>query len=449
MQAEQLLIQKISSRLSTEELIFFVAQDDTITSACAELHKKITGKDKNDLKKINLLCQRYHVPFTHLVRELDHIQHIFAPQKTFTNDHKLLGLRAGAGIAEVKQAYRRLSLQYHPDTSGKKNTEQFIEITRAYQRVINNPDTGKKSSPTSSTTWSYREDKPSPQKRTKKYLYLFSFICVALLLIIATLSIHYQKRAMLNTLSKNKKISSVASSPAKSLQQQAPLLPSIETVDTENKGNIEQKKKQEERETVFQGANKTVATNTRVKAPALANSVQKNTDEPSVVPEKTNLAQPVMPKIQPDHNIKKATPFASLPTPLSAQSGNISAKEEAASSQQQLDDKPVAALLKQKEIQDFHDILKIHKEIIPSETKQIGKQQETSSPFSEVQDQKISIIRPVEKKVRPLKAPRKKNTQASQDISIRNSLRAFTTNYAATFMSRNIKEFDLLFADGA
>ncbi|MCI5148558.1 MAG: nuclear transport factor 2 family protein [Candidatus Electrothrix sp. MAN1_4] len=42
-----------------------------------------------------------------------------------------------------------------------------------------------------------------------------------------------------------------------------------------------------------------------------------------------------------------------------------------------------------------------------------------------------------------------KNTQASQDISIRNSLRAFTTNYAATFMSRNIKEFDLLFADGA
>ena len=355
----------------------------------------------------------------------------------------------------MKQAYRRLSIQYHPDTSGKKNAEKFIEITRAYQRIINSSDTVKTPPLSSSTTWSYREDKSSPQKRTKKYLYLLSFICVALLLIIATLSTHYQKRAMLKSFSKNKKVSSIASSPAKqpatlaeqqpSLQQQAPLLPSMDTVNTETKVNIEHDKKLEEQESVFQGKNKAVTTNT--KAPALPNIVQKNTAEPSVVPEKTSLAQSVMPKIRPDHNIEKGTPFSSLPPPFSAQSGNINAKEEeAASSQQQPDDRSFTALLNQKDIQD---IPKTHKEVIPSEARQIREQRENSSPFSEIQDQKLSIIRPMEKKVRPLKPPEKKNTQASQDILIRNSLRAFTTNYAATFMSRNIKKFDLLFADGA
>ncbi|MCI5182836.1 MAG: hypothetical protein D3921_10065, partial [Candidatus Electrothrix sp. AW1] len=133
MQAEQLLIQKISSRPSTEDLIFFIAQDDAMTSVCAELHKKIAGNKREELKEINLYCQKYHISLAYLSRELDHIQNIFSPRKVFSGDHEILGLQTDASLAQVKHAFRKLCLQYHPDTSNKNNTEKFIKITKAYQ----------------------------------------------------------------------------------------------------------------------------------------------------------------------------------------------------------------------------------------------------------------------------------------------------------------------------
>ena len=87
---------------------------------------QIIDDNKKELKQIKLLCQRYRLSLSDLRRELDHIQGIFAPHKALSNDHKILGLQADASLTEVKQAYRRLSIQYHPDTSEKKNTEKFI-----------------------------------------------------------------------------------------------------------------------------------------------------------------------------------------------------------------------------------------------------------------------------------------------------------------------------------
>ena len=47
---------------------------------------------------------------------------------------KILGVRIGAGQKEIKDAYRRLAVLYHPDTSqNPKTASRFIEITRAYK----------------------------------------------------------------------------------------------------------------------------------------------------------------------------------------------------------------------------------------------------------------------------------------------------------------------------
>ena len=203
MQAEQLLVQKIASRPSTEELIFFIAEDDAINSACSELQKKIAGNNKKELKEIHALCQRYHISLVHLTRELNHIQNIFAPRETVSDDHKILGLHAGANITEVKQSYRKLSIKYHPDTSDKNDTAKFIEITKAYQRIINSADKKENSATSSPSAWRYRKNTPPPrQQRKKKYLYFFSLIIGAVVLIIVGISIHYQKRAMLKNISK-------------------------------------------------------------------------------------------------------------------------------------------------------------------------------------------------------------------------------------------------------
>ncbi|KAG6543193.1 hypothetical protein Mapa_015443 [Marchantia paleacea] len=47
-----------------------------------------------------------------------------------------LGLSVGASLDEVKGAYRRLALQCHPDLN-KKDGQEFVRITAAYQRIVN------------------------------------------------------------------------------------------------------------------------------------------------------------------------------------------------------------------------------------------------------------------------------------------------------------------------
>jgi hypothetical protein len=50
--------------------------------------------------------------------------------------YQRLGLSTNAGINEVKKAYRRLALQYHPDRNRSADAEiQFRLIAEAYQMI--------------------------------------------------------------------------------------------------------------------------------------------------------------------------------------------------------------------------------------------------------------------------------------------------------------------------
>lgn len=59
--------------------------------------------------------------------------------------YKILGLEPGAGKPEIKQAYRRLALKYHPDKSGDDPyaKSMYLEIKEAYETLI---DPAKKES---------------------------------------------------------------------------------------------------------------------------------------------------------------------------------------------------------------------------------------------------------------------------------------------------------------
>ena len=53
-----------------------------------------------------------------------------------TNYYKILGVDNNATSAEIKKAYRILSLKYHPDrNSSAEATERFQEINEAYETL--------------------------------------------------------------------------------------------------------------------------------------------------------------------------------------------------------------------------------------------------------------------------------------------------------------------------
>lgn len=54
--------------------------------------------------------------------------------------YTLLGIRQGASDEEIRRAYRRKALEYHPDRNHSDNAmEMFIKITEAYEYLISHP----------------------------------------------------------------------------------------------------------------------------------------------------------------------------------------------------------------------------------------------------------------------------------------------------------------------
>jgi len=72
-----------------------------------------------------------------------------------------LGLECGASDEDVKKAYRRLAMQFHPDRAGTGSTAKFQEIQKAYDAI-----TSGKASRTSSGTYGkdhwYYDHAPDP-----------------------------------------------------------------------------------------------------------------------------------------------------------------------------------------------------------------------------------------------------------------------------------------------
>lgn len=64
----------------------------------------------------------------------------------FENDLRLLGLESGASNEDIKSAFRKKSLIYHPDRNGG-NAEMFQRLVEAKERLLGNgADLGRVSS---------------------------------------------------------------------------------------------------------------------------------------------------------------------------------------------------------------------------------------------------------------------------------------------------------------
>ncbi|GAX12611.1 molecular chaperone DnaJ [Fistulifera solaris] len=89
-----------------------------------------------------------HEPYTHDVKSSTTTTRLFSTRnRNSTNNrdfYAILGVSRNADAAQIKQAYRKLAKQYHPDANpGQDTTEKFQEINRAYE-VLTDPSLKQK-----------------------------------------------------------------------------------------------------------------------------------------------------------------------------------------------------------------------------------------------------------------------------------------------------------------
>ena len=80
--------------------------------------------------------------------------------------YRLLGLKSGASVAELKASYRRLARQYHPDVnSGDKKLAQqkFIELTEAYKFLLSAINSSETNTVSSSSQTGATNHKPQDE----------------------------------------------------------------------------------------------------------------------------------------------------------------------------------------------------------------------------------------------------------------------------------------------
>lgn len=87
--------------------------------------------------------------------------------------YNLLGLSSNASDQEVKKAFRKLAMRYHPDRNPEPQAhELFILLTEAYDEILNNKDTSsisqtRKSAQTNETSTEEKEERM--QTARKRY----------------------------------------------------------------------------------------------------------------------------------------------------------------------------------------------------------------------------------------------------------------------------------------
>ena len=204
------LINRLSRNAATEDLIGFVAAQDGMLRTCRSL--LIDIQEESTVREwFEAQCQQKKIDPGRVTHEIERLLKIFTFGDTKDNAlYSILELEPHASIQEVKQAFRRLSRKYHPDSSESKSADdgsKFITLCQAYKAILARKEctraqqrnnNGTHNGSPSTHPWLYHNHASSSASQKKKNILLISILAAILCVVSLVAPFIYRKQIMLS-----------------------------------------------------------------------------------------------------------------------------------------------------------------------------------------------------------------------------------------------------------
>lgn len=201
------LLKQLSRNSSTENTIAFVADNGGMLQSCQRILALCREGKEEPLEWLQKECVEYGVQYPYFLQEAGRILELFQPDDK-DDSYEILGLSPSASLAEVKSAYRKLTVQYHPDTAGnadENNTERFVEINKAYHAITNtkNQESAETIPVSTDHSWHYGKTERIAGRINKKVILWMLALILAAVLICALVAQIYSQKVMIATLQRS------------------------------------------------------------------------------------------------------------------------------------------------------------------------------------------------------------------------------------------------------
>lgn len=195
------LIKYYSHDSGTESLIRYLADTNGMISACNCVFGGTADIDAAEMAWIHQECNRHRISFQNLSSRVSQVLAIFDTSEAGDDHYATLGLEHDASPEEVKAAYRKLCLIYHPDKASatkEYDPQKFINISIAYH-AITAPEKDLSSNGRAVAQPDWNSTKKNGISASQKRIFGYWALGLLLVLIVVSVigTINVKKRAML------------------------------------------------------------------------------------------------------------------------------------------------------------------------------------------------------------------------------------------------------------
>jgi len=441
------LLKQLSRDYSTENTIAFVADNGGMLASCKKILTLCRDGSEEIREWVQKECGKQGVQYGWFLQEAGQILQLFQSDDEQDDSYGILGLPSSASLADVKRAYRKLTVQYHPDTAGnagRDTTEQFIRINKAYHTITTSQrqESVNEISAVTAHSWRYGKTESVPGSRVSKK----SIVWIAVLMLVSVLSCTliaqiYSQKVMVATLQKSgaafvppaKKSQNVPSAVAMTFAEK------MKITETREKAKQAARQKESEADHAKRAESVESPELKAVKASIPAEQEQAVAIPPQeVVPAIPSLPEVDSQKTKPAEKVKKTTELHSVETKAEKAKGKTMLEAgDTKKNTVQTTKNTIAPDIKKKDSAELRQPAVEH---IALQDKQIS-----DAPIKDAVKQEVAV-QPVVEPPQVQETP-KEDSRSGPDVQQR--IDSFLLEYCRAYGEKNLKEFTGFFESDA